>query len=192
MKQLSAADRPLIVGITGASGTVYGIRILELARDLGLETHLILTEAAEVTAAYESPLKPAEIRALASFSYRPQDIAAPVSSGSFPVGAMVVAPCSVRSLAAVATGVGTGLLARAADVTLKERRPLVLMVRETPLHLGHLRNMVQAAEMGAVIMPPAPAFYARPQSLDEMVTQTAGRALDLLGIEHNAIARWKC
>ena len=157
----------LIVGISGASGAVYGARLLELLRPMAVETHLVMSRSAEVTLALETELKPADLRARADVVHAIGDLAAPISSGSFPTLGMIVAPCSVRSMSEIATGVTTTLLTRAADVVLKERRRLVLMVRETPLHTGHLRTMTALSEMGAIIAPPVPAFYAKPQTLDE-------------------------
>jgi 4-hydroxy-3-polyprenylbenzoate decarboxylase len=182
--------RRLIVGISGASGVVYGARLLELLRPLAVETHLVVSRSAEVTLALETPLKPADLRARADVVHAIGDLAAPISSGSFPTIGMVVAPCSVRSMAEIATGVTTTLLSRAADVTLKERRPLVLLVRETPLHTGHLRTMTALSEIGAIIAPPVPAFYAKPQTLDEMIDQTLGRVLDLFGLDAGTVRRW--
>jgi 4-hydroxy-3-polyprenylbenzoate decarboxylase len=180
----------LVVGISGASGAIYGVRALEILRRLGVETHLVMTRSAQITLGHETTWKPAEVGALADAVYRPQDIAAPISSGSFRTIGMLVAPCSVRSLSEIATGVTSNLLTRAADVVLKERRRLVLLVRETPLHLGHLRAMAAATEMGAVVMPPVPAFYAKPASIDEMVEHTVGRALDLFGLDGGTVRRW--
>src|SRR6202049_1695698 len=180
----------LIVGISGASGVVYGARLLELLRPLAVESHLVMSRSAEVTLALETALKPADLRAHADVVHAIGDLAAPISSGSFPTLGMVVAPCSIRSMAEIATGVTTTLLSRAADVTLKERRRLVLMVRETPLHTGHLRNLTALSEMGAVIAPPVPAFYAKPQTLGEMIDQTLGRVLDLFGLETAGVKRW--
>jgi 4-hydroxy-3-polyprenylbenzoate decarboxylase len=180
----------LIVGISGASGVVYGVRLLELLRGAGVETHLVMSRSAEVTLAHETDMKVAAVRALADVVHAPQDIAAAISSGSFRTRGMIVAPCSVRSLSEIATGVTSSLLTRAADVVLKERRRLVLMVRETPLHLGHLRAMAQAAELGAVIMPPVPAMYARPASIAEMIDHTLGRVLDQFDIEVGTVKRW--
>ena len=188
---MTHAERPrLIVGVSGASGATYGLRMLDACRDLGVESHLILSKAAALTLAQETGLTVADAQARADISYRPGDVGAAVASGSFPTLGMVVAPCSVRTMSEIATGVTASLLTRAADVTLKERRPLVLMVRETPLHLGHLRSMVQLAEMGAVIAPPMPAFYARPQSLAEMIDQSVGRVLDLFGLAWSPVKRW--
>jgi 4-hydroxy-3-polyprenylbenzoate decarboxylase len=186
------ADSPerLIVGLSGASGVAYGIRLLEACRDLGMESHLVMTKPAEMTITYETDLKPKQVAAKADFSYGIADIGAPIASGSFKTAGMVIAPCSVRSMSEIATGVTTSLLTRAADVVLKERRPLILMVRETPLHLGHLRTMVALAEMGAIILPPMPAFYAEPKTLSDLVDQMVGRALDLLGHEWPDVRRW--
>ncbi|HTH17858.1 MAG TPA: UbiX family flavin prenyltransferase [Magnetospirillum sp.] len=185
------APRRLVVGISGASGVAYGIRVLEALRPLNVETHLVMSKAAEVTLAHESRLKVAEVRELATAWYRPEDIGAAPASGSFRTLGMIVAPCSVRSMSEIATGVTTSLLTRAADVCLKERRRLVLMVRETPLHTGHLRTMLQLSEMGAVVAPPVPAFYAKPESLDDMIGHTVGRMLDLFGIETELVKRWR-
>jgi 4-hydroxy-3-polyprenylbenzoate decarboxylase len=182
--------RRLIVGISGASGAVYGIRLLEALRDLDVETHLVMTRSARLTMSYETSLKFADVEALAAVHHRNEDMAAPISSGSFPTLGMVVAPCSIRSLSEIATGVTSGLLTRAADVVLKERRRLVLMVRETPLHLGHLRSMAQVTEIGAIVMPPVPALYNRPRSVDDIVDHSVGRVLDLFGIENTLVRRW--
>lgn len=180
----------LVVGISGASGAIYGARLLELLRPLPVETHLVMTRSAELTLALETELKAAELRARADAAHAIGDLAAPIASGSFRTIGMIVAPCSIRSMAEIATGATTTLLTRAADVTLKERRRLVLMVRETPLHLGHLRAMTTLSEMGAVIAPPVPAFYARPQSLAEMIDHTLGRMLDLFGLDAGTVRRW--
>ena len=180
----------LIVGISGASGVVYGVRLLRLLQKLPVETHLVMTKSAELTLAYETDLKVSAVQALADSVYPIGDLGAAISSGSFRTSGMIVAPCSVRSLGEIASGATSNLLTRAADVTLKERRRLVLMLRETPLHLGHLRAMVAVTEMGAVIAPPVPAFYARPQSLEEMVDQTLGRVLDLFGFDTGQVQRW--
>jgi flavin prenyltransferase len=180
----------LVVGISGASGAIYGARLLDLLRPLPVETHLVMSRSAEVTLALETDLKPADLRARADVVYRIGDVAAPIASGSFLTIGMIIAPCSVRSMAEIATGATTTLLTRAADVALKERRRLVLLVRETPLHTGHLRTMVQLSEMGAVIAPPVPAFYAKPQSLSEMIDHTLGRALDLFGLDAGTVRRW--
>jgi 4-hydroxy-3-polyprenylbenzoate decarboxylase len=185
-----AAPRRLIVGITGATGIVYGVRLLELLRGTGIETHLVVSRAGDLTRAHELDLSAKELRALASVSYPATDLGAAISSGSFRTMGMVVAPCSVRTLAEIASGVTTNLLTRAADVVLKERRRLVLLVRETPLHAGHLKNMLAVTEAGAVVMPPVPAFYARPRSIDELVTDTVCRALDLFDLDVGRLKRW--
>ena len=185
------AQRPrLVVGISGASGVIYGARLLELLRPLPVETHLVISRSAEVTLGLETDLKPAELRARADRVHGAGDLAAPISSGSFQTIGMIIAPCSIRSMAEIATGATTTLLSRAADVTLKERRRLVLMIRETPLHTGHLRTMTALSEMGAVIAPPVPAFYAKPQTLAEMIDQTLGRVLDLFGLDTGGVRRW--
>lgn len=182
--------RRLIVGISGASGAVYGVRILQALRALDVESHLVMSASAEVTLACETDLKLADVRALASVHHPVRDIGAAISSGSFRTLGMVVAPCSVRTMSEIATGVTSSLLTRAADVVLKERRRLVLMVRETPLHLGHLRTMTRLAEMGAVIAPPVPAMYARPAGVEDIVDHTAGRILDLFGLDTGSVRRW--
>ena len=181
----------LIVGISGASGVVFGVRLLELLRETMIETHLVMSRSAAVTLAYETNYKLKDVQALADCCYGPDDMAAPVSSGSYLTLGMIVAPCSVKSLAEIASGVTTTLLSRAADVTLKERRRLVLMVRESPLSLIHLRNMVSATEAGAIICPPMPAFYLRPQSVDDIVNAGVARVLDLLDVPHTLAARWQ-
>lgn len=180
----------LIVGITGATGTVYGVRILQLLRAAKIETHLVVSNAGELTRAYETNFAKDELRALADVAYDIHDLGAVLSSGSFKTLGMVIAPCSMSTLGQIASGIATTLLTRAADVCLKERRRLVLMVREAPLHLVHLRNMVTATEMGAVVFPPVPAFYTKPQTLEEMVDNTAGRVLDLFDIETPVVKRW--
>jgi flavin prenyltransferase len=189
MAETTAIPR-LIVGISGASGAIYGARLLELLRPLPVETHLVISRAAEITLALETDLKPAMVRARAEFVHAIGDMAAPISSGSFKTMGMVVAPCSIRSMAEIASGVTTTLLTRAADVVLKERRRLVLVVRETPLHTGHLRTMTALSEMGAVIAPPVPAFYAKPATIDEIVDQSLGRVLDLFDLESGTVKRW--
>ena len=180
----------IIVGISGASGVVYGVRVLEALRAAGVETHLVMTRSAQTTLGYESSLKVADVCALANVTYRVENVGAAISSGSFSTVGMVVAPCSIRSLSEIATGVTSNLLTRAADVVLKERRRLVLMVRETPLHLGHLRAMVQVTEMGAIVMPPVPALYTMPATVDDIIDHTVGRALDLFGIDTGLVRRW--
>lgn len=184
------AGSRLIVAITGASGAIYGQRVLEVLRKVGVETHLVISKSAQITIAHELGVSPAAISSLADVAYRIDDIGAAISSGSFHTEGMIIAPCSIRTLSEIASGVTSSLLSRAADVVLKERRKLVLMVRETPFHLGHLRTMTQLAEMGAILMPPVPAFYARPSTIEEMVDHTVGRALDLFGIETGVVRRW--
>jgi flavin prenyltransferase len=184
------AQRRLIVGISGASGVVYGARVLQLLRNAGIETHLVMSKTAELTFTYETILKIADVKAAAHTVHDIGDMAASISSGSFRTAGMIVAPCSIRSMSEIATGVTTTLLTRAADVTLKERRRLVLMVRETPLHGGHLRSMAALSDMGAIIAPPVPAFYAKPKSIEEMVDHTVGRMLDLFEIDVGTIRRW--
>lgn len=181
----------IIVGISGASGIVYGVRALELLHEIGVETHLVMTRSAELTLHYELDMALKDIYALASVVHPIKHVGASIASGSFLTTGMLIAPCSVRSMSEIASGVTSTLLTRAADVVLKERRRLVLMVRETPLHVGHLRSMTQLSEMGAVIAPPVPAFYTRPASLDEVVTQTVARALDLFGIDTGRVERWQ-
>lgn len=180
----------LVVGISGASGVIYGIRLLEVLRQQAVETHLVMSKAAELTIAHETDIRPAEIRRLADHNYPVADVGAAIASGSFKTMGMVIAPCSVRSMAEIATGVTSNLLTRAADVTLKERRRLVLMLRETPLHTGHLRSMLQISEMGGIIAPPVPGFYARPANLQDLIDHTVGRVLDLFGLEAGLVKRW--
>ncbi len=186
----SAALRRVVVGISGASGVIYGVRVLEVARSLGLETHLVISKAAEMTLGYETEWKPDQVRALSHTAYAIQDVGAAIASGSFKTAGMIIAPCSIRTMSEIATGVTTSLLTRAADVMLKERRPLVLMIRETPLHLGHLRTMTALAEMGATIAPPLPALYAKPKSVEELIDQSVGRVFDLLGFDASLTKRW--
>ena len=180
----------MVVGITGASGVIYGVRALEMLRQLGIQTHLVMTRSARLTLGYETERKMKDVAALASVIYKPEDIAAPIASGSFRTLGMLVAPCSIRTLSEIATGVTSSLLTRAADVVLKERRRLVLLVRETPVHLGHLRSMAAVTEMGAIVMPPVPAFYTRPRTIDDIVDHTVGRALDLFGLDTGTVRRW--
>lgn len=187
---VESAPLRLVVGISGASGVVLGARVLDACKDLGVETHLVVSRAAALTLASETALSLPDLTAKATSNHKVGDVGAAIASGSFPTLGMIIAPCSVRTMSEIATGVTSSLLTRAADVTLKERRTLVLMVRETPLHLGHLRTMTQLAEMGAVIAPPVPAFYARPASLEEMVDQSVGRALDLFGLSWRGVRRW--
>lgn len=180
----------LIVGISGASGAIYGIRALEVLRDLGVETHLVMSAGAVQTILQETAYSVAAVEALASEVHDPRNLGARISSGSFKTEGMLVAPCSIKTLSGIANSYNDTLLTRAADVCLKERRKLVLMVRETPLHLGHLRLMTQVTEYGAVVLPPVPAFYHQPASLDDVINQSIGKALDQFGLEANLFARW--
>ncbi|MGE4529098.1 MAG: UbiX family flavin prenyltransferase [Rhodospirillaceae bacterium] len=180
----------IIVGISGATGFQYGLKALELLRELGVETHLVASPAAERTRAYETEVPPGGLHALADVVYPVEDVGAAIASGSFQTLGMLVAPCSMRTLAAIASSASDNLLTRAADVVLKERRRLVLMARETPLHLGHLRNMVAVTEIGGIIYPPVPAFYQKPKTLDQMVTHSIARALDLFGLDVKSLPRW--
>ena len=181
----------MILGISGASGVIFGIRMLETLRALSIETHLVLTNAARQTIAQETNWQVQDVLALAHISYSPDDIAAPIASGSHQTMGMAVVPCSIKTLSAIANSYTADLLPRAADVTLKEGRPLLLAVRESPLHTGHLRLMQLAAEAGAIIFPPAPAFYTQPQSVDEIVLNTVGRMLARMGIENDLYLPWK-
>jgi flavin prenyltransferase len=187
----TTSPRRLTIGISGASGIVYGVRMLELLRDTDVETHLVMSRSAEMTLAYETDLKIKDVRALARVNHPNTDIGASISSGSFQTMGMVVAPCSIKTMSEIATGVTGSLLSRAADVALKERRRLVLAVRETPLHGGHLRTMTQLADMGAVIAPIVPAFYNRPKTIDDIINHTVGRLLDLFGIDTSVVKRWQ-
>lgn len=180
----------IIIGISGASGAVYGVEMLKALRAAGVETHLVVTRSAQITLAHETPYSLPQVQALASQVHAVGDLSAAISSGSFKTCGMIVAPCSMRSLAEIATGNTTSLLTRAADVVLKERRRLVLMVRETPLHSVHLRNMLTLSDMGAIIAPPVPAFYSKPDSLEAMVAHSVGRVLDLFDIDHRLVRRW--
>ena len=180
----------LIIGISGASGVIYGVRLLEVLRPLAVETHLVMSKSAEMTLALETEWKAADVRALADVCHGNGDMAAALSSGSFQTLGMIVAPCSVKSMSEIATGVTSTLLSRAADVIIKERRRLVLMVRETPLHAGHLRNMAALAELGVVVAPPLPAFYPRPESVAALIDHTVGRILDLFDLDAPIIKRW--
>ena len=180
----------MIVGITGASGAIYGVRLLRLLQTTDIETHLVMSRSAKITLTQEMDIGATDVAALASVVHPVDNIGASISSGSFKTMGMVIAPCSMRSLAEIASGVTSSLVTRAADVALKERRRLVLLVREAPLHLGHLRSMTAATEMGAIIYPPVPAFYARPTGLEQMVDHTLGRVLDLFEIENTAVSRW--
>ena len=186
---MSNAKR-IVVGVSGASGTVYALRLLELLKNMDMETHLVVSKAAEMTLAYETEKTVKDLEALAHKRYPIGDIGAAISSGSFRTEGMIVAPCSIKTMSEIATGVTSSLLTRAADVTLKERRRLVLMVRETPFHTGHLKTMTQLSEMGAVIAPPLPAFYARPQSVSDLIDQSLGRVLDLFNLDAPVTKRW--
>lgn len=180
----------LIIGISGASGVVYGVRLLELLQDTPIETHLIVSKAARWTLAEETDLRLADVEGLADVVHPNQDVGASIASGSYRTMGMIVAPCSIKSMSEIASGMTSSLLARAADVVLKERRKLVLMVRETPLHRNHLRTMADLSELGAIIAPPVPAFYTRPESIDDLVDHTVGRMLDLFEIEVGLVERW--
>jgi flavin prenyltransferase len=188
---VSPMPRRLTVGITGASGAIYGVRLLKLLRPTDVETHLVLSRSAKMTMNQELDIRVSEVAALADVVHQADNIGATIASGSFRTMGMVIAPCSMRSLAEIATGVTTSLVTRAADVVLKERRRLVLMVREAPLHLGHLKAMAAATEIGAIIYPPLPAFYAKPASIEQMVDQTLGRVLDLFDVGTDVVNRWE-
>ncbi|WP_312136575.1 UbiX family flavin prenyltransferase [Brevundimonas sp.] len=181
----------MVVGISGASGVIYGVRVLDALKEMGIESHLVISRAALLTLSQETDLTPDDVTDRASVVHKINDVGATIASGSFRTMGMIIAPCSVRTMGEIATGVTSTLLTRAADVVLKERRTLVLMVRETPLHLGHLRTMTALAEMGAVIAPPLPAMYARPESVEQIIDQSVGRALDLFGLEWHAVRRWE-
>jgi 4-hydroxy-3-polyprenylbenzoate decarboxylase len=183
--------RRLIVGITGASGAIYGVRLLQLLQATDIETHLVMSRSARITLSQELDTSVSDVTALADVVHQADNIGATISSGSFKTMGMVIAPCSMRSLAEIASGVTSSLVTRAADVVLKERRRLVLLARETPLHLGHLRAMTAVTEIGAIVYPPVPAFYARPGSLEQMVDQTLGRVLDLFDISTDVVSRWQ-
>jgi 4-hydroxy-3-polyprenylbenzoate decarboxylase len=187
---MNSHPRRLIVGMTGASGAIYGVRLLRLLHATDVETHLVMSRSAKITLTQETDLGVADVSALADVVHQVDNVGASISSGSFRTMGMVIAPCSMRSLAEIASSVTSSLLTRAADVVLKVRRRLVLIVREAPLHLGHLRSMTAATEIGAIIYPPVPAFYARPESLEQMVDHTLGRVLDLFDIETGAVSRW--
>ena len=181
----------LIIGISGASGVIYGVRLLQALQPLPVETHLVMTRTAEVTLAHETKMKVSDVRRLADVAYPIDDLAAAISSGSFQTMGMIVAPCSMRSLGEIAHGISSNLLSRAADVVLKERRRLVLVARETPLHTIHLRNLVTVSELGAIVAPPMPAFYNKPKTLDDVIDHTVGRVLDLFGLDTGKVKRWK-
>jgi len=189
-KSAKSGEQRLVVGISGASGAAFGIRLLDACSELGIESHLVMSKPGEMTIGYETEFTPKQVAAKADKLYAINDIAAPIASGTFKTSGMVIAPCSVRTWSEITTGVTTNLLTRAADVTLKERRPLILMVRETPLHVGHLRSLTQLAEMGAIILPPLPAFYTEPHGLSDIVDNIVGKALDLLGYDWPGVRRW--
>ena len=180
----------IIIGISGSSGIIYGIRLLEVLRSLNVETHLVVSKAGQLTRAYETSLSLAELKALATVYHPCNDIAASIASGSFKTMGMIIAPCSMNSLGEIASGVTSNLLTRAADVVLKERRRLVLMPRESPLHLGHLQNMVSVTQLGGIICPPVPAFYNKPETIMDLVNDTIGRVLDLFDLESGLVRRW--
>lgn len=188
---MATEPRRLVVGISGASGVIYGVRMLELLRDTDVETHLVMSKSAELTLAYETEFKPKEVKALASVNHPATDIGAAISSGSFPTMGMVIVPCSIRTMSEIATGVTSSLVSRAADVVLKEKRRLVLALRETPLHGGHLRTMTTLADIGAVVAPIVPAFYAKPKTVDDIINHTVGRLLDFFSIETKVVRRWQ-
>lgn len=183
-------SKRIVTGITGASGVIYGIRLLSILKEKGIETHLVLSEAGKENIKIETSYEPSEVESMAGYAYDSKDMGAPIASGSFLTDCMVVAPCTVKTLSGIVNSYGDNLLVRAADVTLKERRKLVLVVRETPLHKGHLRLMTTAAEMGAHILPPVASFYHEPKTIDDIINHTVGKILDYLGIEHNLFARW--
>lgn len=185
-------DKQVIVGISGASGAIYGVRLLQILKELpNVKTHLILSATAQITLTTETPYSVDEVKQMADYHHSNKDLAACISSGSFQTDGMVIAPCSMRSLAEIATSMTSGLLTRSADVVLKERRKLVLLTRETPLNLSHIRNMATVTEMGGIIAPPVPAFYSKPESIEEMVDHTVGRVLDMFGIAHDLVRRWQ-
>ena len=181
---------PVVIGISGASGVIYGVEALKVLAQLGVETHLILSRAGETTLEIETDYSPEQVKELATVVHEPEEMGAAVASGSFLTRGMLVAPCTIKTLSAIANSYSSNLLVRAADVTLKEKRPLVLMVRETPLHKGHLDLMSRAADLGAVILPPIPAFYHQPGNIEDLIHQSVGKALDFLQIEHNLFRRW--
>lgn len=180
----------IVVGVSGATGIVYAVQLLRRLREVDVESHLVVSKAGDLTRTYETPLSMQQLRALADVNYRVGDVSAAISSGSFKTMGMIIAPCSMRTLAEIAMGMSSSLLTRAADVTLKERRKLVLLPRETPLHAGHLRNMLAVTEMGGIVMPPVPAFYLKPATIDDLVDHTVCRVLDLFGIDVPGVKRW--
>jgi 4-hydroxy-3-polyprenylbenzoate decarboxylase len=183
-------SKRLVVGISGASGVIYGVRLLSLLKETPYETHLVISESGKLNIEIETDYKPAEVEAMADFTYDCRDVAASLASGSFLTEGMVVVPCTIKTLSGIANSYTNNLLVRAADVTLKEKRKLVLVVRETPLHKGHLRLMTMAAEMGAHILPPVPSFYHQPKTIQDIIDQTIGKIFDYLGIEHHLFKRW--
>jgi 4-hydroxy-3-polyprenylbenzoate decarboxylase len=183
-------NKRIIIGIAGASGVIYGVRMLSLIKERDFETHLIISEAGKKNIEIETSYKASEVAAMADYTYDNRDVGAALASGSFLTGGMVVAPCTIKTLSGIANSYTNNLLVRAADVTLKEKRKLVLVVRETPLHKGHLRLMTMAADMGAHILPPVPSFYNQPKTIDDIIDQTIGKIFDYLGIEHNLFRRW--
>jgi 4-hydroxy-3-polyprenylbenzoate decarboxylase len=187
---MSLAPRRLIIAITGASGTAYGVRLLQVLQATDIETHLVLTDSAKLTMAAETDLQPAQVQALADVVHASKNVGATIASGSFVTLGMVIAPCSINTLSEVAWGITGNLISRAADVTLKERRRLILLTRETPLHAGHLKSMLQVTQNGAIVMPPVPALYIKPKSIDDIIDHTVGRVLDLLGLETDLVQRW--
>ena len=187
---MSIAPRRLIIAITGASGTAYGVRLLQVLQATDIETHLVLTDSAKLTMAAETDFQPAQVQALADVVHASKNVGATIASGSFVTLGMVIAPCSINTLSEIAWGITGNLISRAADVTLKERRRLILLVRETPLHAGHLKSMLQVTQNGAIVMPPVPALYIKPKSVDDVIDHTVGRVLDLLGLETDLVQRW--
>ncbi len=187
---MSIAPRRLIIAITGASGTAYGVRLLQVLQATDIETHLVLTDSAKLTMAAETDFQPAQVQALADVVHAAKNVGATIASGSFVTLGMVIAPCSINTLSEIAWGITGNLISRAADVTLKERRRLILLVRETPLHAGHLKSMLQVTQNGAIVMPPVPALYIKPKSIDDVIDHTVGRVLDLLGLDTDLVQRW--
>ena len=187
---MSIAPRRLIIAITGASGTAYGVRLLQVLQATDIETHLVLTDSAKLTMAAETDFQPAQVQALADVVHASKNVGATIASGSFVTLGMVIAPCSINTLSEIAWGITGNLISRAADVALKERRRLILLVRETPLHAGHLKSMLQVTQNGAIVMPPVPALYIKPKSVDDVIDHTVGRVLDLLGLETDLVQRW--
>lgn len=184
------SKKRIIIGMSGSSGIIYGIRLLQVLRELSIETHLVVSRAAQLTRAYETELTTAELKAMASVYHNCGDIAATIASGSFRTMGMIIAPCSMKTLGEIAHGTGDTLLTRAADVVLKERRRLVIMPREAPLHLGHLQNMVAITQMGGIVFPPVPAFYQKPATIEDLVNDTVGRVLDLFDLDSGLVQRW--